>query len=685
MRTRLFTLQHHQLPLLIGLLLTASKAFAYDTKVDGIYYNCTLNGGATVTYYSYASTENGTAYTGDIVLPESITYKGPGSNVAMVYPVTRIGSSAFYSCNELTSIILPESLKGIYASAFAGCSKLSSITIPDGVTEIGPRAFMECSSLTSVILGKGLTSIGEDAFFQCPLLTSVTVTSTTPPTLETAFGNAANATLYVPAGCKETYETTAYWADFKEVVAIISFADANVKALCVAKWDINGDGELSEDEAAAVTNLYQTFTTKTDITTFDELKYFTGLQTIGQDAFIGCTSLTSVVIPSNVHTLGWRSFNGCRNLNNIVFPEGLKNILAESFENCSSLSSVTIPKTVSTIVSSAFKGCTALSKVIVADLESWCKIGFGLDGNPLVNAHHLYVGNEEVMDLVIPSNITKIQNYAFQGCTGLKTLTIHKDVTNIGFCAFNDCANLERINIEDLSAWCNIDFGSGDDTYSPLYYAHHLYLNGKEITDLVIPDGILSVKYEAFQGCLGLRTLHLPRSLKTIGEYAFAGCDNLTSVTTDVESPIALEGNEFTNRNNITLTVPYGCKAAYEAAEYWKDFNILETAPPQCAKPTITIVDGKLKLTCETEGVTFKTHYSYSSGENEVEGDEVILGGSITYNISVVASKEGLGDSEAATAEVTLSVGKDGDVNRDGTVTVADVTKVIDIIIGKEQ
>ena len=279
--------------------------------------------------------------------------------------VKYISDNAFDGCSRLMSVNLPDNVKDIGKFAFQGCKKLTSINIPDRVTNIAEGAFRECRSLTSVTLGNGLTSIGSDAFNCCIALTSITIPggvtsisegafegcsslttvtcqNCTPPSVSlSSFPNRSGLTLYVPEGSKAAYMAADYWKGFKAIVEIpnIRFSDAKVKALCVANWDTNADGELSELEAAAVTDLGTVFTANTAITSFDELKYFTGLTSIGEYTFIGCSSLTSVTIPISMRSIGDYAFMNCSSLtsltclaanppaiSNQVFPSNLKTV-----------------------------------------------------------------------------------------------------------------------------------------------------------------------------------------------------------------------------------------------------------------------------------------------------------------------------------------------------------------------
>ena len=286
-----------------------------------------------------------------ITIPSSVTSIGGSAfsgcssltSVTIFYGVTGIGGSAFYNCSSLTSVIIPNSVTSIGLGAFSGCSSLTSVTIPSSMTSIGNGAFYNCSGLTSVTIPNSVTSIAGTSFYGCSNLTSVTIPNSvtsignnafsgcsnltsvkvdieTPVSISigsSTFPNRANATLIVPAGSKSAYEGADYWKEFKEIIEAeapspaIAFADANVKELCVANWDTNHDGELSEAEAAAVTDLGEVFNGNTTITSFNELQYFTGLTTIGNNAFDGCSSLTSIAIPSSLKWVKTESFWGC--------------------------------------------------------------------------------------------------------------------------------------------------------------------------------------------------------------------------------------------------------------------------------------------------------------------------------------------------------------------------------------
>ena len=131
--------------------------------------------------------------------------------------------------------------------------------------------------------------------------------------------------------------------------------------------------------------------------------------------------------------------------------------------------------------------------------------------------------------VTIPNSVTSIGNWAFSGCSGLTSMTIGNSVTSIGDQAFNGCIGLTSVHIKDLAAWCKITFNNS--TSNPLYFAHHLYLKGEEIKDLVIPNSVTSIGERAFYYCTDLTSVTIPNSVTSIGDWAFFRCTGLTSVT----------------------------------------------------------------------------------------------------------------------------------------------------------
>ena len=173
--------------------------------------------------------------------------------------------------------------------------------------------------------------------------------------------------------------------------------------------------------------------------------------------------------------------------------------------------------------------------------------------------------------------MTSIGEYAFYGCKGLTSVTTPNSVTRIKYYAFYDCSGLTAVNITDLASWCNIHF---EDTKSnPLYYAHHLFLNGEEVKDLVIPNSVTSIKYYAFYGCSGLTSVTIPNSVTSIGDGAFWNCSGLTSITIP-NSVTSIGSSAFNGCTNIpSFTVPdnvqnVGSAAFGEATVYTKPGNV---------------------------------------------------------------------------------------------------------------
>lgn len=291
-----------------------------------------------------------------------------------------------------------------------------------------------------------------------------------------------------------------------------------------------------------------------------------GAQVISEDEFnemVGrrYKNEAQVTIPAWVKSIPEGAFNHCDKLTDITLPEGVTSIGKDAFALCKNLTSITIPESLRSIGYHAFYSSNKLKKVYIKDLSAWLRIDFSGSSNPISrdmfdsydckddDCRQLYLNGVPVRDLIIPDGVQQIGRYAFQDYSLLTSVVIPEGVTSIGECAFANCGNLtsvsipkslqsigkgaftgcqnlKTIHIRDLKAWCEIQF---DGWGHPLSNAGDLYLNGSKIRDLVIPNTVNAISDYAFMGCESLTSVTIPESVTHIGSAAFLGCNGLSA------------------------------------------------------------------------------------------------------------------------------------------------------------
>ena len=427
-----------------------------------------------------------------VTIPASVTSIGISSfdgctsltSVAIPGTVTTIGGKAFYFCTSLTGVAIGSGVQGIGTSAFDGCTSLLSVSIPGTVTTIGDKAFYFCTSLASVTIGSGVRSIGTSAFDACTSLSSVEIPGTVTSIREKAFSFCTSLpAVAIPAGL------TAIGAN-----AFIMCTSLSRITLPMSVTSL-GDGAFSWCSALK------------NVTIPEELT------SIPANLFSNCKSLTSVTIPSSVTSIGRSAFAQCLSLSSVTIPSGITSVGQDAFLGCTSLTGVTVPSSVVSIGQAAFAGCTILTSIDVATdnaaFSSRDGVLYTKDGKTLVQWPAGKGGN-----VVIPSGITSIGNYAFYRCTGLTGVTIPIGVTSIRSGAFQDCTTLATVVVP-----------VGVTTIRD-----RAFQGCTSLTSVALPSGITSIGDYAFFQCSGLASITIPSSVASIGEWALAQCAGLTSV-----------------------------------------------------------------------------------------------------------------------------------------------------------
>ena len=319
----------------------------------------------------------------EIIIPEEIVFGH------YIYEVKEIGEWAFWYCKSLTSVIIPNSVTSIGNSAFSNCSGLTSIKIPNSVTSIGWNAFAGCIGLTSIIIPNSVTSIGDYAFYGCYGLTSIRVEdgNTKYDSRENCNAIIETATNTLISGCQNTIipnsvtsigrSTFSGCSGLTSIIipnSVMSIGDGAFYG-CFGLTSIRvEDGNTKYDSRDNCNAIIET-ATNTLISGCQNTIIPNSVTSIGERAFSGCSSLTSLTIPNSVTSIGWGAFSNCSGLTSITIPNSVTSIGNAAFYDCSSLTSVTIGNSVTSIGWQAFYGCTSLTSVIIPN--SVTSIGSG--------------------------------------------------------------------------------------------------------------------------------------------------------------------------------------------------------------------------------------------------------------------------------------------------------------------
>ncbi len=262
-----------------------------------------------------------------------------------------------------------------------------------------------------------------------------------------------------------------------------------------------------------------------------------GVDSISSYVFHYCNGLTSITIPNSVVKIGDHAFESCKSLSTIDIPNSVTTIGQSAFKNCS-FNSLTIPESITSIGSSAFSKCS-IGSIHTPDLKSWCNIKFarGNYSNPLSVAHHLYLNNDEILELEIPEGVKSLDG-TFDGAQYISSVTLPESLDSIGAYAFRECKLIENISLPNNVKSIGKGAFYGCDRLESIeipnivsYIGENAFAHCYSLSSIVLPDGLISIDRNAFKDCTGLSTISIPNSVTTIGESAFWGCTGLFDIT----------------------------------------------------------------------------------------------------------------------------------------------------------
>jgi uncharacterized repeat protein (TIGR02543 family) len=502
----------------------------------GAFYNCSSltsvmipSGVTSIGNYAFYNCSN---LTGSVKIPDSVISIGSGAfsycssltSVTIPSSVTSIGNYVFENCSGLTSVTIPNNVTSIGVYAFYGCSGLTSVTIPDSVTSIGSYAFYGCSGLTSMTIPDSVTSIGIYAFYGCSGLTSMKIPNSVTNIEEGAFSGCSSLT-----SIEIDKENTQYSS-----IDGVLFNKTQTRLICYPAGK-----EVSYIIPNSVTS-------------------------IGNGAFRGCDSLTSVTIPNSVTSIGERAFMYCSSLTSVTIPDSVTSIGSSAFYGCSSLESITIPfvgaskdGTSNTHFGYIFGANgysntssyvpTSLKIVIITNATT---IGYGtfndcrsLTSVTIPNSvtsigERAFMYCSSLTSVTIPNSVTSIGSSAFFYCSGLTSVTIGNSVTSIGSSAFYECSSLTSVTIPNSVTsigdyafeYCS-KLASVTIPSSVTSIGNGVFYRCSSLTSVAIPSSVTSIGSSAFYYCSSLKSVTIPSSVTSIGSSAFRNCSSLTSIT----------------------------------------------------------------------------------------------------------------------------------------------------------
>ena len=436
---------------------------------------------------------------GRVVIPNTVTVLATEQSGGGVYennlPVVAINAHAFDGCSAMTEVVVPDNVVSIGAGAFENCTALTSVALSRKLTKMGEGVFRGCTSLTDITWPHALASINNNTFYGCSSLRNITIPTTVKSIGESAF---------------------AYCTSLSSIVLpnSVGYMGWNVFYCCTGLRNVT--------LPRGITSLRGTFFGCTDLTTVNIPSSVTYLE----GTFKGCTGLTALQIPRLVTNIGSETFADCSSLTQIDLPNSLTQIGSRAFSN-TGLTSLELPSTVTRIESDAFYGCTQLASVTSRNL------------NPpyMVNSTGFSTETYGMAPLYVPaSSVNKYQTAnwwkLFENVEGKEVYNTTYDFVANGLyyiITANNTVTVKGGSEYDTDLTIPSTVINGGVTYTVTAVSPSAF-SYKGLTSLNLPETLVTIGANAFEGNSDLTTLTIPVNVTSIGSNAFANLPNLTKI-----------------------------------------------------------------------------------------------------------------------------------------------------------
>ncbi|MCD7827914.1 MAG: leucine-rich repeat protein, partial [Clostridiales bacterium] len=490
-----------------GVTVGSARITGYTATTPSIALPATL-GGKTV-----ESIGSG-AFSGNTAL-QSVT-------IGTTYKV--IGSEAFKNCTGLQQVLVASSVTSIYSSAFSGCTALKTIQFDTGslLATIGNYAFDGCTSLNNLALPDGLEAIGEFAFRNNDSLVSIEIPDSVTSLGGAAFFGCDSMRTAIIGNGVETIANA--YQSYGDNWGTDSWRDGAFEG-CVSLTSVTIGSSVSSIEQDCFAGSGLTSLSLPD-----------NVITIGEAAFLNCTSLKTVETGNGLTEIGAYAFKYDAAIETVAIGTSVLTIGNEAFRECDAIVTITIPSNVTTLGSGAFFHCDSLKTVIIGNgvtsLDSSYS-SYGDDWGTDSSQDGTFEGCISLTSVTLGSGIISIGQDCFAG-TALINVTIPDNVITVSEGAFKNCTDLTSITI-------------GDGVTS---IGDWIFEGDTALSDVNIGSGVISIGTGAFVDCTGLEYIYIPSNVTTLGGAAFFGCDSLTTAVigngvTDLNTRYAYGGRNW--------------------------------------------------------------------------------------------------------------------------------------------